>query len=69
MRSAARLAPSGDVSYGGYIVPVMAGERPDGILTKILSLVGGGGKALECPSPHTVPLVRANRFAMMVSLD
>lgn len=47
MRSAARLAPSGEVQYGGYIVPVSAGERPDGILTKILSLIGGGGKALE----------------------
>ena len=47
MRSAARLAPAGNVHYGGYVVPVTAGERPDGILTKILSLIGGGGKALE----------------------
>ena len=47
MRSAAKLAPAGNVHYGGYIVPVSAGERPDGILTKILSLIGGGGKALE----------------------
>ena len=46
MRSAARLSPSGDMGYGGYVVAAMAGERPHGILQKVLSLIGGGAKAL-----------------------
>jgi hypothetical protein len=46
MRSAARLSPFGDMGYGGYVVAAMTGERPDGILQKVLSLIGGGAKAL-----------------------
>ena len=44
LRCAAEL---GGVEFGGYIVPVSAGGRPDGILQKILTLIGSGGKAIE----------------------
>ena len=44
LRCAAEL---GGVEFGGYIVPAAAGSRPDGILQKILTLIGSGGKAIE----------------------
>ncbi len=44
LRSAARL---GNVRFGGYVIPRTAGDRPDGILQKILCLVGHGGKAVK----------------------
>ena len=49
LRSAARLAPEGDVQYGGYVVPRTSGDviRPDGIVKKVLSVVASGGKALK----------------------
>ena len=33
--------------FGGYIVPTSAGQLPDGILQKILTLIGSGAKGLE----------------------
>ena len=47
LRSASRLAPSKDVIHGGYIVPRAGGDLPDGMLMKMLSIVGSGGKAIE----------------------
>jgi hypothetical protein len=44
MRSAAER---GGIAFGGYVVPRTAGDRKDGILQKILSVVGHGGKAVE----------------------
>jgi hypothetical protein len=44
LRSAA--AKSG-VTFGGYIIPRTAGDREDGILQKILCLIGSGAKAIE----------------------
>ena len=71
LRAAARLAPSKDVVYGGYIVsrttisfrlqaflstwqqrsceqvPRAGGQLPDGLLMKMMAIVGSGGKALK----------------------
>ena len=47
MRAAARLAPSKDVIYGGYIVPRAGGQEPDGLLKKAVAIIGSGGKALK----------------------
>ena len=49
LRSAARLAPSADVSYGGYVVPRTSGDpaMPDGIVKKALSVVASGAKSLK----------------------
>jgi hypothetical protein len=49
LRSAASLAPSGDVSYGAYVVPRSSGDpsRPDGIVKKVLSVVASGAKAVK----------------------
>ncbi len=44
MRSAAER---GGIEFGGYVVPRTAGDRKDGILQKILSVAGHGGKAIE----------------------
>ena len=44
LRSAAER---GGIVFGGYVVPRTAGDRPDGIVQKILSVVGHGGKAVE----------------------
>jgi hypothetical protein len=44
LRSAA--SKSG-VPFGGYIVPRAAGDREDGLLQKVLCLVGSGGKAVQ----------------------
>jgi hypothetical protein len=40
-------AEKGGISFGGYIIPRTAGDRPDGILQKILCVVGSGGKAIK----------------------
>lgn len=44
LRSAAQ---KGGVEYGGYVIPRTAGDREDGILQKILCVIGSGGKALK----------------------
>lgn len=35
------------VEFGGYVVPRTAGDRDDGILQRILCLVGSGGRAVK----------------------
>jgi len=37
----------GGVQFGGYVIPRTAGDRKDGILQKILCIVGSGGKAIK----------------------
>jgi hypothetical protein len=44
LNSAARL---GGIEFGGYVIPRTAGQRPGGMIQKILTLVGHGGKALK----------------------
>lgn len=44
LNSAAR---KGKIKFGGYVVPRTCGSRKDGILQRILTIVGSGGKALE----------------------
>jgi len=44
MNSAAR---KGGVQFGGYVIPRTSGDREDGMMQKILSVVGNGGKALK----------------------
>jgi hypothetical protein len=44
LRSAAEKS---DVIFGGYVVPRAAGDREDGILQKILTLVGSGAKIVN----------------------
>src|SRR5215469_17301789 len=44
LRSAAEKS---DVIFGGYVVPRAAGDRQDGILQKILTLIGGGAKIIN----------------------
>jgi hypothetical protein len=40
-------AEKGGVQFGGYVIPRTAGDREDGILQKILCVVGSGGKAIK----------------------
>src|SRR5205823_2362173 len=40
-------AAKGDVQFGGYVIPRTAGDREDGIVQKILCVVGSGGKAVK----------------------
>ncbi|MFM8891917.1 MAG: hypothetical protein ACKOTB_09925, partial [Planctomycetia bacterium] len=40
-------AERGGVEFGGYVIPRTAGDRDDGILQKILCVVGSGGKAIK----------------------
>ncbi|HUT34456.1 MAG TPA: beta-galactosidase trimerization domain-containing protein [Planctomycetota bacterium] len=40
-------AEKGGVAFGGYVIPRTAGDRADGILQKILCVVGSGGKAIK----------------------
>jgi hypothetical protein len=47
LRSASRLASGGGVSYGGYVVPRDSGQSADGLLLKVLSVIGSGAKALK----------------------
>lgn len=44
LRCAAR---AGGVQFGGYVIPRTAGDREDGIVQKILCVVGSGGKAIK----------------------
>jgi hypothetical protein len=44
LRSAAE---KGGVSFGGYVIPRASGDREDGLLQKILTLIGSGGKAVD----------------------
>ncbi len=37
----------GGVQFGGYVIPRTAGDRADGILQKILCVVGSGGKCVK----------------------
>jgi len=37
----------GGVQFGGYVIPRTCGSREDGILQRILSLVGHGGKTIK----------------------
>lgn len=40
-------AAKGGVEFGGYVIPRTAGDRKDGIVQKVLSIVGSGGKAIK----------------------
>jgi hypothetical protein len=40
-------AEKGGVQFGGYVIPRTAGDRPDGVLQKILTIIGSGGKGLK----------------------
>ena len=40
-------ATRGGIEFGGYVIPRTAGDRPDGIVQKVLSVVGHGGKAVK----------------------
>ena len=40
-------ADKGGVQFGGYVIPRTAGQRQDGIIQKILTVIGSGGKGLE----------------------
>lgn len=44
LRSAADL---GGLEFGGYVIPRTAGDRQDGILQKILTIAGSGGKGVK----------------------
>jgi hypothetical protein len=44
LRCAAAL---GGVEFGGYVIPRTAGSRTNGIVQKILTVVGSGGKAIK----------------------
>src|SRR5262249_32786833 len=37
----------GSLTFGGYIVPRASGDRQDGLLQKVLALVGSGAKAIQ----------------------
>jgi len=40
-------ADKGGVGFGGYVIPRTAGQRRDGIIQKILAIIGNGGKGIE----------------------
>jgi hypothetical protein len=44
LRSAADL---GGLEFGGYVIPRTAGDREDGILQKIITIAGSGGKGVK----------------------
>ncbi len=44
LRSAAEL---GGVEFGGYVIPRTAGDRTNGIVQKIVTIAGSGGKCLK----------------------
>lgn len=44
LRTAAR---AGGVEFGGYVIPRTAGDRDEGIVQKVLAVVGSGGKAVK----------------------
>lgn len=40
-------ADKGGVQFGGYVIPRTAGSRDEGIIQKILTIIGSGGKGLD----------------------
>ncbi len=40
-------AEKGGVQFGAYVIPRTAGDRPDGIVQKILTVIGSGGKGIK----------------------
>jgi hypothetical protein len=40
-------ARKGGIEFGGYVIPRTAGSLEDGILQKIMCVVGHGGKAIK----------------------
>jgi hypothetical protein len=40
-------AQKGGIEFGGYVIPRTAGQRQDGIIQKILTIIGNGGKGLK----------------------
>ena len=40
-------AAESHVQFGGYVIPRTSGDRKDGLLQKILCVVGSGGKAIK----------------------
>ncbi len=44
LRSAAVLS---GIEFGGYVIPRTAGDRTDGILQKIITIAGSGGKGIK----------------------
>lgn len=40
-------AAEGNITFGGYVVPRASGDREDGLLQKVLTLVGSGAKAMQ----------------------
>ena len=55
MSSACRLAQGtgGTADFGGYVVPRSSGGRVTGaLLRRVISLIGGGAKALTYCAPH-----------------
>ena len=40
-------AEKGGVQFGAYVIPRTAGDRPDGIIQKILTVIGSGGKGIK----------------------
>ena len=40
-------AQKGGIEFGGYVIPRTAGQRQDGIIQKILTIIGQGGKGLK----------------------
>ncbi len=44
---AASAARQRGLEFGGYVVPRTSGDRSDGILQKVLCLVGSGAKAVQ----------------------
>jgi hypothetical protein len=76
-------AAKGNVTFGGYIVPRASGDRQDGLLQKVLALVGSGAKAMQsyvfgpeytfpgnCYSeiPHILPRL-AEAYRMIASAE
>jgi hypothetical protein len=40
-------ARKGGVQFGGYVIPRTSGDREDGMMQKVLSIVGNGGKGIK----------------------
>jgi hypothetical protein len=43
----ASAARKGGVQFGGYVIPRTSGTRDDGLMQKVLSVIGNGGKAIK----------------------
>jgi hypothetical protein len=76
-------ATKGNVMFGGYVVPRASGDRQDGLLQKVLALIGSGAKAMQSyvfgpeytfPSntyseiPHILPKL-AEAYRMIASAE